>query len=153
MRAANHEANALAVANKLVHAAANNNENLERLAKTSPEKAKEIRVIWTSPLIPSDPLVWRKDLDAGLKKKIGDWLFAYGKTDAEKKVLARRLQWAPFKKSDNNQLLPIRQMELNREIMKLKGDEKIAAADKTAKLAELEKQFAEVGRQIDARKK
>ena len=49
------------------------------------EKAKEIRVIWTSPLIPSDPLVWRKDLDAGLKKKIGDWLFAYGKTDAEKK--------------------------------------------------------------------
>jgi len=87
VRAANHEANALAVANKLVHAAANNNENLERLAKTSPEKAKEIRVIWTSPLIPSDPLVWRKDLDAGLKKKIGDWLFAYGKTDAEKNVL------------------------------------------------------------------
>jgi phosphonate transport system substrate-binding protein len=152
VRAANHEANALAVANKLVHAAANNNENLERLAKTSPEKAKEIRVIWTSPLIPSDPLVWRKDLDAGLKKKIGDWLFAYGKTDAEKNVLAG-LQWAPFKKSDNNQLLPIRQMELNKEIMKLKGDEKTAAADKTAKLAELEKQFAEVGRQIDARKK
>ena len=53
----------------------------------------------------------------------------------------------------NNQLLPIRQMELNKEIMKLKGDEKTAAADKTAKLAELEKQFAEVGRQIDARKK
>ena len=152
VRNANHEANALAVANKLVHAAANNNENLERLAKTAPEKAKEIRVIWTSPLIPSDPLVWRKDLDAGLKKKIGDWLFAYGKTDAEKKVLAG-LQWAPFKKSDNNQLLPIRQMELNKEIMKLKGDEKTAAADKTAKLAELEKQFAEVGRQIDARKK
>jgi phosphonate transport system substrate-binding protein len=152
VRAANHEANALAVANKLVHAAANNNENLERLAKTSPEKAKEIRVIWTSPLIPSDPLVWRKDLDAGLKKKIGDWLFAYGKTDAEKNVLAG-LQWAPFKKSDNNQLLPIRQMELNKEIMKLKGDEKTAAADKTAKLAELEKQFADVGRQIDARKK
>ncbi len=152
VRNANHEANALAVANKLVHAAANNSENLERIAKTAPEKAKEIRVIWTSPLIPSDPLVWRKDLDAGLKKKIGDWLFAYGKTDAEKKVLAG-LQWAPFKKSDNNQLLPIRQMELNKEIMKLKGDEKTAAADKTAKLAELEKQFAEVGRQIDARKK
>ena len=79
VRNANHEANALAVANKLVHAATNNSENLERLAKTAPEKAKEIRVIWTSPLIPSDPLVWRKDLDAGLKKKIADWLFAYGK--------------------------------------------------------------------------
>jgi phosphonate transport system substrate-binding protein len=152
VRNANHEANALAVANKLVHAATNNSENLERIAKTAPEKAKEIRVVWTSPLIPSDPLVWRKDLDAGLKKKIGDWLFAYGKADAEKKVLAD-LQWAPFKKSDNNQLLPIRQMELNREIMKLKGDEKVAANDKTAKLAELEKQFADIGHQIEARKK
>ena len=152
VRNANHEANALAVANKLVHAATNNSENLERIAKTAPEKAKEIRVIWTSPLIPSDPLVWRKDLDASLKKKIGDWLFAYGKADAEKKVLAD-LQWAPFKKSDNNQLLPIRQMELNREIMKLKGDEKVAANDKTAKLAELEKQFADIGHQIEARKK
>ena len=152
VRNANHEANALAVANKLVHAATNNSENLERIAKTAPEKAKEIRVVWTSPLIPSDPLVWRKDLDAGLKKKIGDWLFAYGKADAEKKVLAD-LQWAPFKKSDNNQLLPIRQMELNREIMKLKGDEKVAANEKTAKLAELEKQFADIGHQIEARKK
>ena len=151
VRNANHEANALAVANKLVHAATNNSENLERIAKTAPDKAKEIRVIWTSPLIPSDPLVWRKDLDAGLKKRIGDWLFAYGRTDAEKKVLAD-LQWAPFKKSDNNQLLPIRQMELNKEIMKLKGDEKLAATEKTAKLAELEKQFADIGRQIDARK-
>ena len=81
VRAANHEANALAVANKLVHAAANNSENLERLAKTAPERPRNIRIIWTSPLIPSDPLVWRKDLDAGLKKKIADWLFAYGKTD------------------------------------------------------------------------
>ena len=151
VRNANHEANALAVANKLVHAATNNSENLERIAKTAPDKAKEIRVIWTSPLIPSDPLVWRKDLDAGLKKTIGDWLFAYGRTDAEKKVLAD-LQWAPFKKSDNSQLLPIRQMELNKEIMKLKGDEKLAATEKTAKLAELEKQFADIGRQIDARK-
>ena len=34
--------------------------------------------------------------------------------------------------------------------MKLKGDEKIADADKTAKLAELQKQFAELGQQIDA---
>jgi phosphonate transport system substrate-binding protein len=151
VRNANHEANALAVANRLVHAATNNSENLERIAKTAPDKAKEIRVIWTSPLIPSDPLVWRKDLDAGLKKRIGDWLFAYGRTDAEKKVLAD-LQWAPFKKSDNSQLLPIRQMELNKEIMKLKGDEKLAATEKTAKLAELEKQFADIGRQIDARK-
>ncbi len=65
MRNANHEANALAAANKLVHAAANNSENLDRLEKTAPASRANLRVIWTSPLIPSDPFVWRKDLDAG----------------------------------------------------------------------------------------
>jgi phosphonate transport system substrate-binding protein len=152
VRSANHEANALAVANKLVHAAANNNENLDRLKKTAPEKAEQIRVIWTSPLIPSDPLVWRKDLDAGLKQKIADWLFGYGKVEDEKAKLAA-LQWAPFRKSDNNQLLPIRQMEVNRAIMKLKGDEKVPEADKTARLAELQKEFDQLSQQIAALKK
>jgi phosphonate transport system substrate-binding protein len=152
VRSANHEANALAVANKLVNAATNNSENLQRLEKTAPEKAKEIRVIWTSPLIPSDPLVWRKDLDPALKAKIADWLFGYGKTDSEQKILAE-LQWAPFKKSDNNQLLPIRQMEINKEMMKLQSDEKVAPADKSAKLAELQKQFSEINKQIASLKK
>jgi len=54
--------------------------------------------------------------------------------------------------ADNNQLLPIRQMELNKEIAKLKGDEKIAAADKASKLAEMEKQFAELNKQIASMK-
>jgi phosphonate transport system substrate-binding protein len=153
VRSANHEANALAVANKLVHAATNNSENLERLEKTAPEKAKEIRIVWTSPLIPSDPIVWRKDLDAGLKQKISTFFFRYGtKDENEKKVLAG-LQWAPFKKSDNNQLLPIRQMEVNRSILKLKSDEKIADTERTSKLAELQKQFDELDKQIAALKK
>jgi hypothetical protein len=39
-------------------------------------------------------------------------------------------------------------MELNKEIMKLKSDEKIAAAEKATKLGELEKQFAELDKQI-----
>ena len=99
--------------------------------------------------------MWRKDLDAGLKKKISDWLFAYGKSgnadaDAQAKQVLAELQWAPFKKSDNNQLLPIRQMEVNRSIMKLKGDEKVAEAEKAAKLAELQKEFDQLGKQIAA---
>lgn len=153
VRNANHEANALAVANKLVDAATNNNENLGRLAKTAPDKAKQIRVIWTSPLIPSDPLVWRKDLDAGTKKKIADFIFSYGtKDEAEKKVLAG-LQWAPFRKSDNTQLLPVRQMEVNRKIAKIKADDKMSDADKKTAIAPLQKEFDELGKAISAMKK
>lgn len=75
---ANHEANALSVANNTVDVATCNNEGLARLAITAPEKAKELRVIWKSPLIPSDPLVWRKDLPEETKKKITDFIFSYG---------------------------------------------------------------------------
>lgn len=153
VRNANHQANALAVANKLVQAAANNSENLRRIEKTNPDKRKLIRVIWTSPLIPSDPIVWRKDLDPALKKKIADFMFSYGtKNEAEKKVLAG-LQWAPFKKSDNNQLLPIRQMAVNKSIAKIKGDEKMPAAEKKAKLAALQKKFDDLTKQMAALKK
>ncbi len=152
VRNANHEANALSVANKLVDAAANNSENLSRIEKNAPDKFKNIRVIWTSPLIPSDPLVWRKDLDAGIKEKLSSFIFSYGDDEKEKKVLAG-LAWAPFKKSDNNQLLPIRQMAVNKDIAKLKGDDKMPADQKKAKLAALQKQFEDLGKQIAALKK
>ncbi|MCB1509845.1 MAG: phosphonate ABC transporter substrate-binding protein [Hyphomicrobiaceae bacterium] len=153
VRNANHQANALAVANKLVHLATNNSESLQRIQQTNPGKRQLIRVIWTSPLIPSDPLVWRKDLDAGLKKKIADFIFTYGTKDpAEKKVLADLL-WAPFKKSGDYQLLPIRQMAVNKAIAKLKADTKMPAAEKNKKLAELQAKFDAIGKQIAALKK
>lgn len=150
VRGANHEANALAVANKLVHAAANNNENLARIKITAPAKADEIRVIWTSPLIASDPLVWRKDLDPAVKAKISDFIFNYGtKDEAEKKVLAG-LGWSPFKKSNDNQLLPVRQMEVSRLIMRVQGDSTMPADKKKAELDRLQAQFDDLGRRIAA---
>ena len=152
VRNANHEANALAVANKLVDAASNNSESLARIEKTAPEKRKQIRVIWTSPLIPSDPIVWRKDLDAGLKQKISAFFFSFGTKDAGEKAVLAGLGWAPFKKSTNDQLLPIRQMEVNKKIAKIKADAKMSDADKTKAIAPLQQQFAELGKQIAAMK-
>ncbi len=150
MRNANHEANGLAVANKLVSVATSDSESLSRLATTAPDKAENIRVIWTSPLIPSDPLVWRKDLSADLKKKIADFILTYGsKDEAERKILAG-LSWAPFRKSDDNQLLPIRQMEVNKSIAKIKSDAALSDADKASQLAPLQAQFEELGKKIAA---
>lgn len=150
VRNANHEANALAVANKLVNVATNNSESVARLKKTSPAKAAMLKIIWTSPLIPSDPLVWRKDLDPAVKKKVSDFIFNYGtKDEGERKVLAG-LKWAPFKKSSNDQLLPIRQMEVSKNIMKVRGDTKMDAEKKQAELAKLQAQFDELGKKISA---
>jgi phosphonate transport system substrate-binding protein len=36
-------------------------------------------VIWTSPQIPNDPLLYRKDLPQGMKNKLEDFFTNYGK--------------------------------------------------------------------------
>lgn len=143
VRNASHEANGMAVANKQVEAATNNSESLRRLEVTAPQARKNIRVIWTSPLIPSDPLVWRKDLAVDVKTKLYTWVLSYGRVGtpeeiaSAKKVMAG-LQWAPFIPSSNDQLLPIRVLEANKSIMKIKGDAKLSAEEKAAKIAPLE---------------
>ena len=146
---ANHEANALSVANNTVDVATCNNEGLARLAITAPEKAKELRVIWKSPLIPSDPLVWRKDLPEETKKKITDFIFSYGvkgeNVEQARKILTA-LQWGPFIKSDNSQLIPLRQLELFRAKMVLEGNKDMDAKEKAAKIAEIERKLAELGK-------
>lgn len=60
---ANHESNFLAVANGQVDVATNNTENAARVKLNHPNAYDKVKVIWKSPLIPSDPLVWRKNLD------------------------------------------------------------------------------------------
>ncbi|MDR2198655.1 MAG: phosphonate ABC transporter substrate-binding protein [Deltaproteobacteria bacterium] len=138
----NHESNALSVATKQVDVATNNNENLNRLKVTSPDKASEIKVIWTSPLIPSDPLVWRKDLPQNVKDDITKFLFNYGKTGNQREVdILNALQWSGFKPSTNDQLIPIRQLELFKEKKTIEGREKLTDADK-ARLAEIDKELA-----------
>lgn len=136
---ANHETNALSVANKQVDVATNNSENLAKLERSHPDKRKEIKVIWTSPLIPSDPLVWRKDLPEDVKAKIKKFIMTYGTTGNEKEtaVLAA-LGWAPFRESTNDQLLPIRQLELFKSRIKIENDAKLAADEKAKKIAEID---------------
>ena len=151
VRTANHETNALAVANRQVDVATNNSENLDKLKQRFPEKFDAIRVVWTSPLIPSDPLVLRADLPAATKTKIKDFFYGYGRTDDEKKVLYKLSKLTGFKASSNRQLLPIRQLELFREKTKLEGDTTMAAADRQAKIAEIERKLAELNLQMAQR--
>jgi phosphonate transport system substrate-binding protein len=124
--------------------ATNNSENLERLNQTSPDKRKLIKVIWTSPLIPSDPLVWRKDLDAATKKKLTDFLTSYGQSgDAREVEILAALQWKGFKPSTNDQLLPIRQLELFKEKKNLEDRGELNDTQK-ARLAQIESELKDL---------
>ena len=146
-RGANHESNALAVANKQVDVATNNSENLDKIKDKLPAKFNDIRVIWTSPLIPSDPLVIRKDMAEPLKGKVKEFFYNYGKgSQQEKDNLYKLSKLSSFKVSTNSQLIPIRQLELFKDRNKIDADAGLAAADKLAKLADIDRQLAALGK-------
>jgi len=146
-----HETNAMAVANKQVDVATFNTESMARLQLTFPEKADNLKVIWKSPLIPSDPLVWRKNLPPQTKQKVYDYLMSYGTTGDEKelKILAD-LQWAPFRASSNDQLIPIRQLEMFKQKAAIENDSRYSAQEKTEKLADIEARLAGLDRRLAA---
>lgn len=144
---ANHETNILAVVNKQVDVSTVASDAVERMKIKMPEKAAELRVVWRSPLIPSDPILWRKDLDADVKARLRDFFLAYGKDAREKENLAR-LTIGSFVASDNSQLLPIRQLELVRERAKVEADASLAPDARRRKLEEIDARLTELGKQL-----
>ena len=142
-RSANHETNALAVANKQVDVATNNSENLEKIQQRHPDKFKSIKIVWTSPLIALDPLVMRKDLSEAQKSKIKNFFYNYGKTDPrEKEILMKISKLSGFKESSNRQLIPIRQLELFSQRNKIESDTALSDADKRTRLADIDTRLA-----------
>ena len=147
----NHESNLLAVANKQVDVATNNTENLSRFETTQPEMAENVKIIWKSPLIPSDPIVWRKNLPESAKGKIYDFFMTYGATGDEKETrILADLQWAPFKPSSNDQLLPIRQLALFKDKVAIENSNDMSEAEKSEKLASIDAQLASLERRLAA---
>jgi phosphonate transport system substrate-binding protein len=146
----NHETNALAVATKQVDFATNNNLDIDRLKATHPELYKNIRIFWKSPLIPNDPIAWRKDLPEEIKVKLKTFFANYGKAEHEKKILADMHGWGGFKESSNDQLLPIRQIELYKQKVKIEKDDQMNAEDKRTKLAKINGDLEQLKRKAAA---
>ena len=148
VRNASHGVNIQAVLNKQVDVATNNTEEMEKLEMTKPEALQQLRIIWKSPLIPSDPLVWRKDMDPAVKAKIKDFVLNYGKSDPrEKEVLKNIYNYSGFRESTNAQLIPIRQLEFYKDRVKIEGDTALNAEEKQKKLAEIDAKLMELDRQ------
>lgn len=143
IRNASHGANLQAVLARQVDVATNNTEDYGKLQSSKPELAAQLKVLWRSPLIPSDPFVWRKDLDPAVKAKLKNFVLNYAKTDPEeKRILGVIYNYGGFRDSNNDQLIPIRQLELFRDRAKVQADEKLAADEKSKQLAEIDRKLA-----------
>ncbi|MCE0732293.1 phosphonate ABC transporter substrate-binding protein [Halomonas sp. G15] len=146
----NHETNALTVANGQVDVATFSTDSMKRLEINHPDKAAQLKVIWKSPIIPSDPLVWRSDLDQETKDALRQFILSYGDTPEQKAAL-EPMSWSGFAASDNDQLLPIRQLELFRQRSLIADDDSLDADDKQSRLAELDAQLELLNQRMEAR--
>lgn len=146
-RSASHGVNLLAVLNKQVDVATNNSEELDKLQLKDPAKRAEVKILWTSPLIPRDPLVWRKDLPPDVKAKIKNFVTTYGKDEREKAILKGMQQIAGFRESSDAQLIPIRQLEYAKDRAKVATDTTLSDAEKTAKIRDIDAKLAELAKQ------
>jgi phosphonate transport system substrate-binding protein len=134
--AGSHEATAQAVANNQVDVATNNNESLTALKESDPAALEKIQIIWTSPVIPSDPLAYRKDLPDCLKTQLKDFFLNY--SDA---AILEPLGWSKFVPADDAKWNTIRELNIGKEILEVQADKNMSDADKQAKVAELTKQL------------
>jgi phosphonate transport system substrate-binding protein len=149
-----HEENFLGVADGRLDVATGNSVDLDRFRKLYPQQAREIDAVWTSPPIPSDPIVWRADLPADLKDRIRKFFLDYGQPGpgkppaqlAREKAILAAMTRSGFHNSDNTQLLAIRTIELHRERSRLasrygqtqQDREKLAAIDDTLRRLQVE---------------
>ena len=137
VRAANHQANLFAVARGVLDVATNNSTAVNLQKGRDPAINDAIRIIWTSPPLPEDPIVWRKDLDPQVKARLRKFFESYGQGTgpeaARQRAQLAKVSIGGFKPADNNHLLPVREMEAT-EIYLVAKDEgnaaKIAAAQK-----------------------
>ena len=63
---------------------------------------------------------------------------------AHARTILEKLQWGPFKPSDNTQLTPLRQLELFREKSKLEANADMDAAEKAERIKKIDAALSEL---------
>ena len=151
VRSASAEANLYAVGSGVLPAATDNTRSMDRLGVIGTPQARKtldsLQVIWTSPTIPEDPMIWRADLDAGAKARISKFFFSYGVGDTDEarrqRAILDRIQTGAFKHADNTHLLPVREMEATGALVAAKGKgDQAAMATAQASLDQVHKEMA-----------
>ncbi len=145
VKSANHGANLMGVASGVLDAATGNSTSLRlqrerdvaNAAKGQPTIVDKVRVVWTSPRLPEDPIIWRKDLDPAIKEKLRQFFLTYAQGDGpepeRQRALLAKVSIGGFKPADNNHLLAVREMEASELLQEAKNSKdagKIAQAQK-----------------------
>ncbi|MEE2565771.1 phosphonate ABC transporter, permease protein PhnE [Hyphobacterium marinum] len=146
---ASHEQNLLAVANRQLDAATNNTTNIERLQRTRPDVLERVRTVWRSPLIQTDPIMWRLDLSPESKRAIMEFFLTYGwRGDAEQRAheqsVLRELEMGGFLPATNDHFLPITRLELIRDLAAAQSDPDLTEEERALRVGEVNAELDEL---------
>ena len=133
VRRGNHEDNFYAVARGEAHVGTISSQTFDRMCREEPQACAALRVIWRSPGIPTDPLVWRGDLDSAIKAKVAAFFYDYGRASPGKSTEALTRQRerlalmlaTGFRPSDNSQMAAVREIDVYRAGGKPAGGEPV----------------------------
>jgi phosphonate transport system substrate-binding protein len=100
-------------------------------------------------MIPSDPLVYRRDLPDALKTRIRDFIFGYGKTPEEKAILKNVNDLSQFRPSSNDQLATIRQLELAKAKAAVKFDSSLDQQTRDARVREIDQKLEDLNKLVN----
>ena len=129
-----HQGNLKAVAQGEADIATANNEELQFFAKEFPALAKQVRVIWESPLIPQSPLVWKTSLAAALRRRILQFTTTFGAQPDERQVLERLNNLSGFRQSSNRQLVTVADLEMFKARQAINNDPALSAAERAKRI-------------------
>lgn len=125
VRTANHQANLFSVAKGVLDVATNNSTAIRLQRERGSPVADQVRVIWESPKLPEDPIIWRKDLDPAVKEKLRQFFLTYAQGEGPEAERQRKLLSAlsigGFRPADNTHLLPVREMEATGQLLEARN--------------------------------
>ena len=125
-----------------VDVAVNNSTDTAVFQNTRELAAKDkLRVLWESPLVPNDVLMFRGDAPESVKAALRTFfLKTYGQTDAEKELYRKASGIRNFVPTDNRLLQPVSEFKFATERAGIQANAKLSDAEKAAALLKLDGQ-------------
>jgi phosphonate transport system substrate-binding protein len=115
-----------------VDVAVNNSTDLATFQETRQPAARgNIRVLWESPLVPNDVLMYRAGTPEPVKRALRDFFLRdYGRTDSEKELYRRASGIREFVAEDNGLLVPVAAFKFATERAAIEGNTTLSAVDR-----------------------
>ena len=125
-----------------VDVAVNNSTDTAVFQNTREPAAKDkLRVLWESPLVPNDVLMFRSDAPEPVKTALKTFfLKTYGQSDAEKELYRKASGIRNFVATDNRLLQPVSEFKFTTERSSVQANAKLSDAEKAAALLKLDAQ-------------